>query len=235
MFGCHLQLQVLSALEAERVYREKKFSPFLLLPYTRSKEMRRLIFMAVTVLLCLGVPSTANDNYNLPELHVIKQVTLSPSYSCRPQEEFQKGYQQTALFLSDYSRRRNSPDLLFNGACRSTDYFDVSDMSLIADLGTGLSVEEITAQRAFNVRGVMPHNTKFERSVKVEAGHTYAVLLNKRDTRGLYVFTVLNYVQNQRVELRYAAKEYQVTEVKAGSTGFDWGKESYVNAAAQKN
>lgn len=200
--------------------------------------MRRLIFIAIAVMFVAGW-SSADESYNLPELHVIKTVALSPSYGCRPAEEFQKGYMGTALFLSDYSRRRNSPDLLFNGACESQDYFDVStagdDMALIADLGTGLSVEKITAHSAFNVKGALPHFTKFERIVKVAKDHTYAVLVNKREIRGLYVFTVVDYVPNKRVGLRYAVKEYQIMSVKAASAGFDWEKESYEKVEAKTN
>ncbi len=165
----------------------------------------------------------------LPELHSIKTITLKPSYSCRPTEEFQRGYQKSALFLSAYSKQRNSPDLLFNGACRSQDYFDASTagdgMSLIADLGTDVSLEEVSASRAFNLKRV--HSSaaysKFVRSANVEPNHTYAVLMNESDKRGLLIFTVINYIPNQKVELRYTVKSYQITPSgQIVSPGFDW-------------
>ncbi len=198
--------------------------------------MKRLALIA-TLLLVTASHVSAQD-YGLPELHTIKTVTLAPAYSCRSEEEFQKGYQRSALFLSDYSRRRNSPDLLFNGACRGEDYFQSStagdDMALIADLGTDAPVEEITAHLAFNKRNVHLFDaySKFARSVKVEAHHTYVVLLNKREIRGLFVFTVTNHDPNQQVELKYAVKEYQLMDVRAQSPGFDWGQS---NSAAQTN
>jgi len=40
--------------------------------------------------------------------------------------------------------------------------------------------------------------------------------------RGLFVFTVDNFVPDQKVELRYAVKEYQVLAVRARSEGFAW-------------
>jgi hypothetical protein len=90
-----------------------------------------------------------------PELHTIRSATPSPSYSCRPKAAFLKGYQSTALFLSLFSEQRNSPDLLFNGACGADDYFEAStagdDMSLIADLGANVRLEEVSASRAFNL------------------------------------------------------------------------------------
>ena len=57
---------------------------------------------------------------NLPVLNVGLSATLGPSYGCG--NDTSKGYGTTALFLSDYSRLQNSPDLLFEGACRSLDF-----------------------------------------------------------------------------------------------------------------
>ena len=175
----------------------------------------------------------ASQSPGLPELHTIRTVTLAPSYSCRSADEFQKGYANSALFLSAYSKRRNSPDLLFNGACRSDDDFHAStggdDFSLIADLGTEVSLEEVSASRAFNLKRVHSYaeHSKFSDTVKVVANHTYAVLLNESDKRGLFVFKVVEYVPNEKVVLRYAVKSYQITPsggVRA--EGFDWEKRS---------
>ncbi|HEY0320829.1 MAG TPA: hypothetical protein VGC66_07750 [Pyrinomonadaceae bacterium] len=193
--------------------------------------MRKLVFIAVLILV--GMSASADQNYNLPELHLIKTATLAPCYSCRTPEEFQKGYSTTALFLSDYSKRRNSPDLLFNGFRGGEDYFEAStagdDMALIADLGAEVSVEKVSAHAAFNLRNVhsYPDFTKFSSVAKVEKNHTYAVLLNKGEVRGLFIFTVVSYVPNERVDLRYAVKEYQILDVKASSTGFDWVRENF--------
>jgi hypothetical protein len=188
--------------------------------------MKRLALIAT--LLLVATSAAVGQDYGLPELHVIKATTLAPTYGCRSPEEFQKGYQTTALFLSKYSKRRNSPDLLFNGACRGEDYFMSStagdDMALIADLGTDAPLEDITAHMAFNKRRVhlFEAYTKFAQEVKVENNHTYVVLLNKREIRGLFIFTVTSHDPNQQVELKYAVKEYQVLDVKAQSPGFSW-------------
>jgi hypothetical protein len=193
--------------------------------------MKRLIFVALALLFASS--AVAAQNYGLPELHTIKTATLSPCYSCRTQEEFSEGYKDTALFLSDYSKRRNSPDLLFNGFNHGEDYFEAStagdDMALIADLGTDMSVESLSAHLAFNKQNVhtYPAYSKFARAVKVEANHTYVVLLNKSELRGLFIFTVTRYVPNQRVDLKYAVKEYQVTDVKAQSPGFSWEQKNF--------
>jgi hypothetical protein len=199
--------------------------------------MKRTIFIALALLVTsIGV---AAQDYGLPELHTIKTVTLSPSYSCRPVDEFQKGYQNTALFLSNYSKRRNSPDLLFNGACRSDDEFGAStagdDMAFIVDLGDELQLEKLSAQdilQLYHMRS-SPNSpfTKHSPSVlrqdaKVLLGHTYAVFLNKREIRGLFAFTVVSHVPNQSVEIKYAVKEYQITGVRAESPGFSWGQEN---------
>jgi hypothetical protein len=194
----------------------------------------KTFFFAASLLL-LGAMSVSAQNatqtFGLPELHSIKTVTLSPSYSCRSADEFGKGYANTALFLSAYSKQRNSPDLLFNGACKTDDDFQAStagdDFSLIADLGTEVSLETVSASRAFNLKRVHSYAdySKFADTVKVAANHTYAVLLNESDKRGLFVFTVVEYVPNQRVVLRYAVKSYQIMPSgQIRSDGFDWEK-----------
>src|SRR4051812_28344367 len=104
--------------------------------------------MKIAIYLCLSLLlADTTMQTQLPELHRIFTATLSPSYSCRSKEDFKKGYESTALFLVPIANAQNSPDLLFNGACGSRDYFGAStagdDMSLIADLGT-LSLEQVT-------------------------------------------------------------------------------------------
>lgn len=164
-------------------------------------------------------PAAAEPELRLQELNTIQKATLSPSFGCQSEEERQKGNQQTALFLSELTRQRNSPDLLFNGACDRPDYFEAAivgdDLSLIADLGPGVSLEGVAAQPAFDLPGVHApsEDLKFARFAKVEFNHTYAVLLNKRELRGLFVFTVVGYLPNQRVDVKYVVKEYQVTNL----------------------
>ena len=188
-----------------------------------------LTVIAVGLLTIFAVGQSRQPTIDLPKLHEIKNVTLSPSYSCRSAGDFATGYAGTALFLSDFAKQRTGPDLLFNGACGSADYFEAAtagdDMSLIADLGANVSLSELSALRAFNLKGVhtFPAYSKFARVAKVEAGHTYAVLLNSMEKRGLFVFTVTKYVPNQRVSLRYAVKSYQVMPAgRIVAPGFEW-------------
>ncbi len=198
--------------------------------------MKNLILSAavIGVLSLLVGGKDSEVSAGLPSLHVIKSAVLSPAYSCRSAEDFKRGYEGTALFLSDFSRRRNGPDLLFNGACDAEDYFEAStagdDMSLIADLGTEVSLEDVSASRAFNLQRVhsFPAYSKFARTVKVELDHTYAVLLNNRYKRGLFVFAVTEYTPNKSVGLKYAVKSYAVvagSQIES-SAGFDWDKKS---------
>jgi|ERR1700752_100032 len=191
------------------------------------------LFVALTfsaTVSLLAQDTTQKDN--LPELHKIKTVTLGPSYSCRPADEFKRGYEKTALYLTNDSIFGSGPDLLFNGACGSEDYFDASfsgdDMSLIADLGSHVSLEEISASRAFNVNRIHAEAeySKFVKATKVERHHIYAVLLNEGDKRGLFVFKVIDHVPNKSVELKYAVKAYQIMPRGKSSPGFDWEQES---------
>ena len=186
----------------------------------------KLALVFASILFVATLPEEKTD-LGLPELHIIKAATLSPSYSCRSKEEFRTGYAKTALFLSKYSDDRNSPDLLFNGACGSEDYFEGAnagdDMSLIADLGS-VPLEEVTTSKAFNFQRVHSFDlySKFAQEMKVIPKHTYVVLINKREVRGLFVFSVDSFVPGQRVDLRYAVKECQVLSERARSEGFDW-------------
>jgi hypothetical protein len=196
------------------------------LEVTQMKAFFLSICLTVVAAASVAAQNTA-QNLALPELHEIRTVTLSPSYSCRSSEDFQRGYASTALFLSPYAKQRNTPDLLFNGACKAEDYFEASGFSLIADLGAQVSLEEISTSRAFNLRRVHTDGdySKFMRTVKVMTNHTYAVLINDDDRRGLYIFKVDDYAPNQKVVLRYAVKLYQVTPVGGiQSAGFDWEK-----------
>lgn len=197
--------------------------------------MRNLFFFLVAaVCLCGSVFAQADvKNDAMPVLHTIQNATLSPSYSCRTGDK-KPGYGETALFISEFSKRFNNPDLLFNGACRAADYFTAStagdDMSLIADLGENVSLEELSASKAFNVKGIhsFAEYSKFAMSVAVAENHTYAVLLNESGKRGLFLFTVVKYVQNEKVELNYAVKSYQILsgDGAVSSEGFNWGKTS---------
>jgi hypothetical protein len=199
--------------------------------------MKKLLIVAATLLMTSAAysqtsqPQTSQQDFGLPELHKIKTANLSPSYSCRSKEDFQKGYRGAALFLSDYSKKRNSPDLLFNGACGSENYFQAStagaDMALIADLGE-VALEDASAHLAFygKADGGRGLSSNFATAAKVEANHTYAVLLNKSDLRGLFIFTVVDYVRDRKVDLKYAVKQYQVLDVKTQSAGFDWAQKS---------
>ena len=185
------------------------------------------IVLLLIVTVSLAAQSTT-PSFGLPELHAIKTVTLSPPYSCRSSEQFQKGYENTALFLSAYSKQRNIPDLLFNGACNSANYFQPGmTFSLIADLGSEVALNEVSASRAFNLRRVASFAdcSKFVKAVNVELDHTYAVLLNEDDVRGLFIFKVIDYVPDEKVVLQYAVKSYQVMPARGvRSDGFDWEK-----------
>jgi hypothetical protein len=175
--------------------------------------------------LFVPLPRRHHDAHQLPELHRIFSATLSPSYGCRSHEDFNKGYESTALFLTPGSKDWNSPDLLFNGACKSKDYFLSStagdDMSLIADLGT-IPLEQVTAEAAFNIKMAAGNDSHFLKDVEVQTGHTYAVVINKSQVRGLFVFKVDDYVPNKQVTLRYAVKVYQLLQRKQQSPGFSW-------------
>lgn len=179
---------------------------------------------AMCLVLSAFTPQQPREDFGLPELHRIKTVTLSPTYSCRSEEDFQKGYENTALFLSGYSRQRNSPELLFNGACKSMDYLQGHDLNVIADLGD-VPLEQLRPDQVFNVKRVHGQTNYSRFSAIAEppiVGHTYAELINQSDIRGFFCFRVTAYVPNQRLELKYVVEQYELFKKTASSTGFDW-------------
>jgi hypothetical protein len=190
--------------------------------------MRILItFVMMFLAVATSAPQAKQEDFGLPQLHMIETITLSPAYSCRPEADFMRGYEETALFLSSYSRRRNIPDLLFNGACGVKDNFESTDMGVIADLGIS-PLEKLSAHLAFNVRNIASFElySRFAKSVPVQANHTYAVLIDSGEIRGLFLFSVTGYVPNNKVDLKYAVKQYQIISAKAESPGFDWTQEN---------
>lgn len=183
--------------------------------------------LTIIVLLVLAAPyAHAQASDTLPQIGVRQTAILSPSYSCRSAAEFyERGYDGPALFLSDAMQRRNSPDLVFNGACGSKNYFQSVthgvNFSLVADLGTGvvaselLTLTELDARRDYRTLW----NKGFRRYVPVVPGHTYAVLLDKHGIRGLFVFTVTDHVKDRRVEVSYEVLDYRVTGEESNARG----------------
>jgi hypothetical protein len=165
------------------------------------------------------------DGSGLPTLYQIHSITLSPSYSCRSASESQQGYENTAIFLSDYSKSINAPELLFNGACGSPDNFESAlageYLDVLTDYGD-IPLETLRSDQVFSPQRVVGTDSRFTRTVGVTAGHTYGVLINKDNARGFFYFRVLNHVQNQRVDLQYAVMDYQLNQTYVRSPGFDW-------------
>ena len=169
-------------------------------------------------LLVVTVPQ-AQTPRELPQIGVIRTIELTPSYSCRTKEEFQRGYQKTALFLSEEMRVRNSPDLVFNGACGSQNYLHASthgaNYSVIADLSTNAAAKAAGSLLLMQIDAEKDHaalkEMGFGNYAPVVPGHTYAVLLHKHGVRGLMIVTVTKHVQDKGVELTYEVLDYQVT------------------------
>jgi hypothetical protein len=184
-----------------------------------------LLIATLTLAACITHGSSASDPAlgadpgQLPALNVIQRATLAYPYSC------QGSYGASALFLSAYSKERNSPDLLYNGACGSEDYIEADtagdDFALIADLGP-VPLHEVTSAMAFNYRNVVGGDNNFTRSAPVLVGHTYSVLISKSDIRALFVLHVDEQVADGPMTISYAVKSYAVQATTASSPGFGW-------------
>jgi hypothetical protein len=186
--------------------------------------------MACVMLIAAPSISQKNqENLGLPELHKIKRATLSPSYGCRSAEDFAVGYGDTALFLSAYSKKHNSPELLFDGACNSSsNYFSSATagdfLDVIADFGS-IPLEELTASDVFGPHRTVDSMAHFREMTRVEMGHTYAVLINKDTIRGFFFFRVTDYAP-QKLDLEYVVMDYSIIREELRAPGFDWSQRS---------
>lgn len=185
--------------------------------------MKKPILVALFMLAsCASAQS--ESSMSLPRLHVIQSVTFSKPYSCNSMS-----YESSALFLSEFARNRNMPDLLYNGACRSEPSMSATtagdDFTLISDLGK-VPLEKVTAHKALNWTNIVGQDNKFQQTIKPVVGHTYAVLISKQEIRALYVLTVDSIEQDGPMTIRYAVKSYSVQNTKAASRGFEWEKGS---------
>jgi hypothetical protein len=163
----------------------------------------------------------------LPQLHVIKQIAFKYPYSCQPGP---LSYEGCALFLTDYGVTRNSPDLLYNGACGSDNEFDVmlagSNFGMLTDLGD-VPLQNVTASKAFNYNKTVGQDNLFTSSIKVVTGHTYAAVLARDDIRALFVFRVESYERSGPAVITYAVKQYGVIESVQEAPGFSWNEPNH--------
>jgi hypothetical protein len=192
----------------------------------RSKIMKFLLLASMLLIAAASSPLQNPQNpqgLDLPELHKIHKATLAPNYGCHLKEG--TGYGPAALYLSKNSR---GAELLFNGGCgpgsrdNLTINMDGGDMNLIADMGK-VQLEDLSADQPFILYlDSGEPSVKFTFEAQIELGHTYAVLVNKTFERALFYFTVTGYLQNKRLELRYAVEDFHLATAKVQSPGFSW-------------
>jgi hypothetical protein len=176
------------------------------------------------ILLVTTFTVNAKQNEDMPELHLIKTITLESPYSCNG------SYEKSAVFLTDYSIRRNSPDLLYNGACGSKNYIDAStagdDFSLISDLGN-VDIRKVSASKAFNFKRTVGQDNTFKETAVLIKGHVYAVLTSKSDIRSLVIYKLIEHTPGKSATFEYAVKAYSIQSTEIESPYFSWGERNY--------
>jgi hypothetical protein len=185
---------------------------------------------AIFLLSAFSSFQVPQENLDVPQLGKLNQTTLSPSYGCHSNDDAVPGYNNTALFLTNYSRERNSPELLFEGACKSPDYFVAGTagdhLDVIADYGV-VPLEQLAASDVFGPRRSTDSMAEFRRTIGVQPGHVYGVLINKNTVRGFFFFKVVNYVPNQKLDLQYVVMDYSILREELRAPGFDWNQRSH--------
>jgi len=181
--------------------------------------MNKKKILGIIVLIVSSISASAQTNQTLPELNVIKEFNFATQYSCGG------GYEKSALFLSEYSKDMNSPELLYNGTCQDNAYIDVNthggNFSLVSDLGD-VPLEDVTASKTLNWSNIVGGDNSFHETTTVKLNHTYAVFYTSGDIEALYNFKIVAYDSNGPMTIRYAVKKYQINPSLEESQGFAW-------------
>jgi len=174
---------------------------------------------ALLLILALGLTTVSWANSEVPTLHRIKTITFVKPYSCGG------NYELSALFLTDYSKKRNAPELLYNGACGGPNFVSAStagdDFTLIVDLGE-VPLEIVSASKAINFERTFSTGNLFKDYQITKKNHTYAVLISKSEIRAMYIFKILSQEQDGAMTIQYAVKSYSIQNSVVNSSGFDW-------------
>ncbi len=172
-----------------------------------------------------GCQHTETTDIGLPVLNTIYEKTFLFPYSCEPVSNNVPQYEGAALFLSTYSESINNPELLYNGACKSGNYFEGStagdDFALLTDVGD-VPLETLTASKSLNYDNVVGHDNDFYANVDVVQDHSYAALISDSNVRAFFVFRVDSYTPDGEAIIRYAVKQYGVVRCVEESDGFGW-------------
>ncbi len=180
----------------------------------RKQIMMNVILSTITAMM-ISQPAEAAPN--LPELNVIKRVTLDGSYSCDNTKEYGLELVKDVNLIQD-------ADLFLNYACGTRMMFESgyrgAGLSLIADLGPQ-KLEDLNWMKALSPTWQVGESYNFRKSALVQQGHSYSVVINSRKASGLMVFTVEN-IDGQRVTIRYAVRQYALNLSTINTPGFDY-------------
>jgi hypothetical protein len=160
------------------------------------------------------------DPFGLPKLNTIKTAKFVAPYSSP------KGgsYEKSALFFSQYTKQRNTPDLIYNGSDRNSLYFQAGtgsdDFALISDLGT-VTLQQVTARKSFNWESMAGKGNTFKNEVPLFKGHTYIVLESKEDVRALYAITINDIGTDLSAKVSYKILSYSAQQSLGKSPGFE--------------
>merc|ERR1719282_65788 len=173
--------------------------------------------MQATLLVLFGLIAASLCVPALPTLYQIQTYEFSKPYSCGG------NYTTSGLFLSADSLSRNTPELLYNGACGTSFYFDCAtagnDLCFIASLGS-VPLTELTPNDVVNYSSGYTVNSNFYSGVKTNT--TYSVVGSKEEFRYFMAFTVDSIVDNGPAQISYSVFLYEEHSITKQSPGFDW-------------
>jgi len=186
--------------------------------------MQRMRFLSLFLFVLVKVvASTSVGADGLPDLLVIKNHTFPLPWGCG-------SYDQASLWLSNFSKKMNSPDLLYNScvSCSATcsQTFSVNtvvwDSSAIAKFPQGTDLTTLSASTLIAFDWARAPMWETSGWVSVAVGATYGVIIAKENIRSIYAFQVVNASVNGPVTINYGVFSYELMQVVKESPGSSW-------------
>lgn len=130
------------------------------------------------------------------------------------------GFPGSALFLTDFSKQQNAPELLYYGNCppSSSEFWCATagnDLAQVVDLGK-------IPLTNFSANDVIYHGG-FQEEIPVVAGHTYFAIITRDDLRAILAWTIVNLQKDGAMDIQYAVMLYERHQITKQSPGWSWG------------
>jgi hypothetical protein len=195
---------------------------YAVLSYSVLNEKQAANFSWTKNNTALDSPSVNNGTASAwPVLNVIQRAVLEAPYKCRGYD-----YDQSGLYLSNYTAALDSPDLLYDGSCYRplfTSVIEYDDFGFISNIGN-VPLNDLTAQAA------LANTVPLKSALDVTANSTYIVFESKQHVRSMFAFKVTDMTQNLQLTIDWVPLFFAKEDITAFSPGFSWSAKNRLTA-----